>query len=257
MLIKQLSAFHELDAMADLQTAVWGFEPIDVVPSYIFVAAVRAGGLVLGAFDEDKLVGYALGFRGYVDGHHFMYSHLVGVHPEYRDGGVGYDLKMAQKQFALENALEKIVWTFNPMHSRNARLNISKLGGRVSRYISPAKSDTAFKGFLTPRFEVTWDIGGSNEASGAWAGATAIAEVGESEFPLLVSGIDVSEHSLLSLPIPLNFDSLLDTEPERALAWQSMVMEFSDRLINNGFYIRDFKCDESSGHYLLERRLTA
>ena len=253
MLIKQLSAFHELDAMSDLQTAVWGFDPIDVVPSYIFVAAVRAGGLVLGAFDGDRLIGYALGFRGYVDGHHFMYSHLVGVHPEHRDGGVGFELKMAQKKFALENELEKIVWTFNPMHSRNARLNISKLGGRVSRYISPAQSDSAFKGFLTPRFEVTWDIHQTNEEADGWSKATAIVRVGENGFPLLQPGIDVSGESLLSLPIPLNFDSMLETDPERAQAWQSMVMEFSERVINHGFDVIDFKCDETSGHYLLSR----
>ena len=253
MLIKQLSAFHELDAMAELQTAVWGFSPIDVVPSYIFVAAVRAGGLVLGAYEEDKLVGYALGFRGYVDGQHFMYSHLVGVHPNYRDGGVGYDLKMAQKKFALENELEKIVWTFNPMHSRNARLNIAKLGARVSRYIAPAKSENAFEGFLTPRYEVTWDIQQSHKQSDGWKRALRIADVSESNFPVLVPGVDVAQEPILSLQVPLDFDSLLEKEPEKAQAWQSMVMDYSDRLLNNGFVVSDYRCDDVSGHYLLER----
>ena len=257
MLIKKLSAFHELDAMAELQTAVWGFKPIDVVPSYIFVAAVRAGGLVLGAYDEDRLVGYALGLRGYVDGHHFMYSHLVGVHPDYRDGGIGYDLKMAQKKFALENDLEKIVWTFNPMHSRNARLNISKLGGQVHRYIAPASSANAFEGFLTPRFELTWEMREGSQKSKGWEHSVAIADIGPNGFPILVPGLDASEESLLSLSIPLNFDSLLEGNPEQAGRWQSMVMEHASRLLDSGFYIRDFKCDDVGGHYLFERYETA
>jgi predicted GNAT superfamily acetyltransferase len=53
----------------------------------------------------------------------------MAVEAKYRDQGFGFRMKLAHRQIALERGLKSICWTFDPLQSRNARLNISRLGG--------------------------------------------------------------------------------------------------------------------------------
>ena len=65
MHLRTLDSHDELEAIETLQTEIWHFEPQSVTPRHVFIAAVRSGGLVLGAFDHaDTLVGFSLAFRG-------------------------------------------------------------------------------------------------------------------------------------------------------------------------------------------------
>lgn len=57
-----------------------------------------------------------------------MVSQRMAVIPEYRGTGVGYELKLAQRRLAIQLGIRLITWTFDPLLSRNAHLNIRKLG---------------------------------------------------------------------------------------------------------------------------------
>jgi predicted GNAT superfamily acetyltransferase len=57
-----------------------------------------------------------------------LFSKRMVVLPEYRGQGIGYRLKLAQRDFAIEQGIRLVVWTFDPMLAPNAHLNIRKLG---------------------------------------------------------------------------------------------------------------------------------
>jgi predicted GNAT superfamily acetyltransferase len=59
---------------------------------------------------------------------------MLAVTSSQRDTGIGTQLKLAQKEEALRRGIRLIEWTFDPLVSRNAYLNIEKLGVIVRRY---------------------------------------------------------------------------------------------------------------------------
>ena len=122
MHIRRITSYDDLQGIEALQTAVWQFEPMAVTPRHVFIAAIRSGGLVLGAFDEqDTFIGFALAFQGERNNRPCLYSHLVGILPSMQSQGVGYDLKMQQRKYGLELGFESIIWTFDPLLAKNAR----------------------------------------------------------------------------------------------------------------------------------------
>ena len=77
-----------MSAVEDLQRQVWPGSETDVVPAHLLITVVHNGGLVLGAFAEEKLVGFVFGFPGLeftADGPRPKHcSHMAGVHPDYQ-----------------------------------------------------------------------------------------------------------------------------------------------------------------------------
>ncbi len=136
-LIRVLSSQEDILAAEALQRRVWGTE--DVVPFHLLWAGIHHGSLLLGAFLEDQLVGLVYGFPDVhyegseaVISHH---SHMLGVLPEFRDRGIGFLLKRAQWQIVRKQGIERITWTYDPLQSRNAFLNISRIGAVCSVYL--------------------------------------------------------------------------------------------------------------------------
>ena len=52
---------------------------------------------------------------------------MLGIHPDYQLKGIGKLLKDEQRKIAKEMGYKLITWTFDPLESRNAYLNVSKL----------------------------------------------------------------------------------------------------------------------------------
>jgi len=86
---RDLISLDDLQACIDLQTRVWGFDPVDVVPLPILLVTGKYGGFLHGAFDGDRLVGfvYSLPARGF---HRWLqWSHMLAVDPAYQGMGIG------------------------------------------------------------------------------------------------------------------------------------------------------------------------
>jgi len=132
--IRSLHDHDEFDLCAEIQDTVWSYEPSARMSQKTFLLATHIGGQVLGAFDGDKLVGYAMSLPGVRNGHAYLHSHHLAVLPEWRNAGVGRRLKLAQRDDALARGFELIEWTFDPLEIKNAHLNIAKLGAIVRRY---------------------------------------------------------------------------------------------------------------------------
>jgi predicted GNAT superfamily acetyltransferase len=90
---------------------------------------------VIGAFDRDVMVGFAMSLPGYRDGRPYLHSHMLAVLPQYRNAGLGRRLKLAQREDALARGIDLIEWTFDPLEIKNAYLNIARLGAIARRYL--------------------------------------------------------------------------------------------------------------------------
>ncbi|HWR35446.1 MAG TPA: GNAT family N-acetyltransferase [Clostridia bacterium] len=118
----------------DLQRRVWNFSDIEMVPIRLFVVGEKIGGHVLGAFDGDRMVGFAYGLPGIRGRHSYIHSHMLAVEAEYRNLGLGRALKIFQREIALAQNIDLIEWTFDPLEIKNAHLNIERLGAIARRY---------------------------------------------------------------------------------------------------------------------------
>jgi predicted GNAT superfamily acetyltransferase len=132
--IQSLTSLEHFERCVVLQLEVWGYSDGDVIPRRVFVVAQRIGGQVLGAFDGDTLVGFAMSLPGYRDGKSYLHSHMLAVLPQYRNSGIGRRLKLAQRDDAIARGFDLMEWTFDPLEIRNSHLNISRLGVIVRRY---------------------------------------------------------------------------------------------------------------------------
>jgi predicted GNAT superfamily acetyltransferase len=133
--LRELTSPDEFELCLDLQREGFGWTEIELMPMRFFVVSRHIGGLVLGAFDGDTVVGFLSAIPGIREGTPYWHSHMLAVATSHRDAGVGTQLKFAQKEHALQRGIRLIEWTFDPLVSRNAYLNIEKLGVIVRRYL--------------------------------------------------------------------------------------------------------------------------
>lgn len=134
VVIRLIHDLEEMRAAVGLQKEVWNFSDAELVPLRLFVVAEKVGGQVIGAFDGKRMVGFALSVPGVRTGHAYLHSHMLAVHADYRNGGLGRKIKMFQREDALGRGIELIEWTFDPLEIKNAWLNIEKLGAIARRY---------------------------------------------------------------------------------------------------------------------------
>lgn len=156
--IKQLQTIAELEEVQRLESSVWKMEPI---PLHQTLSTVKNGGVILGAYDGRQLIGFNFAYPGYKDKKLYLWSHMMGLLDNYRGLGIGAKLKMQQRKIALEQGYDLISWTYDPLQSVNAYLNLSKLGS-IGAYHIPSyygeMKDGLNEGIPSDRFIVEWWI---------------------------------------------------------------------------------------------------
>lgn len=160
--IRDLSTYDEFLQVQELHQIIWGLpEGAGLYPPMLNTAA-HNGGIVLGAFDGEKMVGFGFGFLGMHQNQIIkLCSQTVGILPLYRGRGIGTRIKWAQRERALVNGISLITWTFDPLEARNAFLNLHKLGGICKDYKTNIYGDNFSifgKGMPSDRFIVEWWI---------------------------------------------------------------------------------------------------
>lgn len=149
----------EMQACVELQQRAWGFPDIETVPGRLFVVAEKIGGQVLGAWDGKRLAGFAMALPGWRDGHVYLHSHMVAVDAQYRAQGLGYRLKMAQREDGVRRGFGWMEWTFDPLQAGNAYFNLQKLGAAARRYLPDHYGPLASKlqaGLPSDRLVAEW-----------------------------------------------------------------------------------------------------
>jgi predicted GNAT superfamily acetyltransferase len=134
IVIRDLNSFDDLSQLKAVEREVWGMGDDDTMPLTLAIALRAAGNIFVGAFDREKLVGFAFGFAGREHGQTIIHSHMLAVLDPYRHLDLGSRLKQAQRERALAMGVQEMTWTFDPLQSRNAHFNIAKLGVMSDSY---------------------------------------------------------------------------------------------------------------------------
>jgi predicted GNAT superfamily acetyltransferase len=161
ILVRHCRGIEEFEACVRLEREVWKSADIDVVPIPLFVIAAETGGQVLGAFHDNQLIGFTMAIAGWRNRKPFLHSHMTAVSGEYRDRGVGRQLKLFQHADALARGISLIEWTFDPLVTKNAYFNFMRLGAIARRYIPNAYGITTspLHGALpTDRLVAEWHL---------------------------------------------------------------------------------------------------
>src|SRR5215218_6602838 len=110
--IRRAESVADYHACQDAQRRAWGIaEEGYVVPIATLVGAQLHGGLVLGAFlPGGEAVGVSFAFLGRLEGRLCLYSQLTGIVPGRQSAGLGYRLKMVQRDLALADGVGLIAW---------------------------------------------------------------------------------------------------------------------------------------------------
>lgn len=290
--LHHLTTIDEFRQVVALEQAIWGYtDPGDLVTVPVFIFTVKRGATLIGAFDGDRMVGFAYAVVGMKDGRPMLWSHMTGVLPEYR-GGLGYRLKLEQRTRALSQGYELVEWTFDPMQAMNAHFNFAKLGGVVEEYAENfyGESTSALhRGTPTDRLIVSWRIGEPHvirRVEPAFAKATASAkatvdetadkqtpglravshEVGEGPVVNVtamagdwreVKRIDLAvDERRLWIEIPTGFTQMQQAAPDRALQWRLHVRQMFQAYFARGYRAVDFvlRREAGFGRYLLARK---
>jgi predicted GNAT superfamily acetyltransferase len=270
--IRELHTHDEFKRVVDLERAVWGFsDPFDMVPPVVFTITVKRGAILLGAFDEhDRMVGFSYSLVGMKDRKPLQWSHMTGVLPEYR-GGLGLKLKLAQRERAIALGYDLIEWTFDPLQTMNAHLNISKLGCVSEEYhrnVYGESTSALHRGTPTDRLVAQWhitaphvrrrletapDLRARTYEVGDAPVVNRTAEAGEWRRCASVD-LDLSDRRLW-VEIPALFTEMQQRAPELALAWRLHTREIFEAYFGRGYRAVDFTLarDSGSGRYLLAR----
>jgi predicted GNAT superfamily acetyltransferase len=266
--IRPMQSMAEMQDIEELQLAIWGKDEREMMPGHLCHALQHNGAALLGAFDGSKLIGFTLAVLATVEGltdridqvaaaRLKMYSVIAGVLPEYRDGVVGYMLKMAQIDFALRIGVRLITWTFDPLESRNGRFNIAKLGAICHRYLRNFHGEMVGinAGLETDRFEVEWWVT-SNRAKGRAnrprqplplqalldGGAVLVNEVifNADGLPVPPANYVSRPGNLMLVEIPADFQEVKRRDFPLALRWRRHSRTLFEGLFHSGFVVTDF-----------------
>jgi predicted GNAT superfamily acetyltransferase len=268
--IRPIETEDEYRAVEQLQREIWGAQDIEIVAHEMLMVAHKNGGVMLGAFDREKLIGFVFGFVGLTpDGRVKHCSHMAGVIADYRDQNVGYQLKLKQREHALAQGIELITWTFDPVESRNARFNFHKLGATCNTYLRNlygAMRDALNAGLPSDRFQVDWLITSSrveSRLSGAIDSASLpnlLAEGVRLVNPPVAGQFLRPPEKVLPLEgaralirIPSDFQSLKAADRELALAWRMHTRELFEEAFAKGYLVTDLLVENGQAFYLLEK----
>ena len=265
--IKTQEEYHEVER---LQREIWGAQDIEIVGFEPLMTAHRNGGVMLGAFDdaktEERMIGFVFGFVGLTaEGRVKHCSHIAGVMNGYRDRGVGYALKLKQREQVLAQGIDLITWTFDPLESRNARFNFRKLGVTCDVYLRNlygAMRDALNAGLPSDRFQVDWLIASprvearlARESEGE-SDSSALSTLMADGVPLInplshsTERTEIESERLL-VEIPSDFQRLKAANKNLALEWRLGARALFEEAFANGYTATDLLASGERSYYLL------
>jgi predicted GNAT superfamily acetyltransferase len=133
--IRECVSLDDFQKCVDLERRVWKNDDIDIMPVRLYQVSKACNAPTIGAFaSSGRLVAFGHTTIALRDGNVAYHSHMLAVEDGLRDSNLGYKIKLAQRRHAVEAGVALIFWTFDPLISRNAHLNINKLGAILRRY---------------------------------------------------------------------------------------------------------------------------
>jgi predicted GNAT superfamily acetyltransferase len=249
---------------------VWGSVGVG---SEVLSVTQKYGGVVLGAVAKGELLGFLYAFLGRYHGGLIHWSHMMAVEKGHRDKGLGFRMKLAHRKLALQEGIKSICWTYDPLQSRNAALNIARLGVRVEEYLPDCYGrfpSVIEKGLPSDRFVVNWQIGSAHVARclhGPPLRPTNLNLPRMNETRRNAEGFIVNRgfsfsfvEPRLLLEIPTNTDEMRVRALKLARQWRLETRRMFQRAFESGCRVSDFVSTGAGGDrrafYVLSRART-
>lgn len=265
--IRPFETIEEFRDCVRFQEEIWGAGFSERVAVAILKVSQRLGGIASGAYDENgEMAGFVYGMTGVESGEIVHWSDMLAVRRGLQNTGLGARLKAYQRDTLLAQGITRMLWTFDPLESKNAHLNLNKLGAVAREYVPDIYGQTdspLHQGIGTDRFVATWmmdservverlEIGRSGPAAGADDGAVPAFAVFEEGGLLGPGDCDVElEAPLILVPIPSSIQDLKAESLEVALRWRHATREVLSCYIGRGYEARELYRRERHSEYLL------
>jgi predicted GNAT superfamily acetyltransferase len=270
---KQLKILEELKLCEKVQLAVWGFDLLDTIPARFMLVLRKHGGFAMGAFDGDMMVGFVFGVAAIHYGRPSQHSHMLAVLPEYRNQGIGFKLKIAQREDAMSRDIDLMTWAFDPLQSKNAYLNLNKLGVIACSYdinlYGEESSSELHSSLGTDRLLAEWWLAGNKVKSilddtpevlkkrhmeGVNINKTKRDEQG---LRLPVESDLTLTNDVLLLEIPDDIEETKRLNIQVAHQWREHIQKALIHYFNAGYYVNylhiESEDDVRRSYYVLER----
>ena len=248
-----------------IQQETWGGDVI--VPPQLLLASVHNGGFVaIGHVEGDaRPAGFVFGFLGIYDYHFRHHSHMLAVRPEHRGSGLALALKEAQRDHCLDQGIEIMAWTMDPLEALNARFNFGKLGTYAREYhrdFYGEMPDRLNAGLPSDRFYVEWPIGMDRtyQRLRGENGPPALEDALREEIRLLlrsdgdrpVLADPPAGESHLLVEIPADFQQVKRRDVTLALEWRIAARAAFEGAFAQGYAAVEFlRSNKGRGAYLL------
>ena len=267
------------DQAARIQGHCWNEPPFEWVPPHCLQAADAIGASTLAAYvlidaegrlpgTRPRLVGMIFEMPAFESIERgtgcvlvpFIYSHLMAVTETCGSLSIGYELKKRQRREALSKGITMIRWTYDPLQSRNANINIRKCGAINRTYKRGAYDLVGInKGVDADRFYITWEL-----ASGRVQERMEAETLGDQDRRLralletvpcvneTVVDLDRPRHRVnarcrldhsepvLALEIPVNFQDMILSEVSSARRWRRESRALFETYFGEGYGVSDF-----------------
>jgi predicted GNAT superfamily acetyltransferase len=270
--VRDLRSIDDLRQLKAVEKEVWGMADEDSIPLTLAVACKAAGNIFVGAFDKDKLVGFAFGFLGREHGQTTIHSHMLAVLDPYRHLDLGSRLKQAQRERAMAMGVHEMTWTFDPLQSRNAHFNFAKLGVVSDTYkvdfYGPETSSTLHRNG-TDRLWVRWVLNarrvrdrlagksGRTETLDALRLLAPLVRFNGDGRPVRADLADSLSRQRVSIEIPGEILEVERTDMGLAREWREATRWAFREAVKAGFFVAEFcrsiRGQQGPGAYLLQK----
>ncbi len=253
-----------------LQEETWGAGFSERVPAALMIVSQRLGGVAAGAYDGDgTLAGFVFGMSGIENGVPVHWSDMLAVRADYRGGGLGIRLKGYQRDAVLAKGIRRMYWTFDPLESRNAHINLGRLGIVVREYVEDmyGRTDSPLhQGIGTDRFVALWRLD-ARRVERRLAGERSPPALEQLEgAPRVLDGgfrppskwpepelRERDDAGRVLAAIPSNIQALKEEAPELAARWRHCTRTVFQSYLSRGYEVCELIGGARLSYYLLRR----
>ena len=217
--------------VADFFHRVWADGP-EVIPMDLILAMLHVDAFCEFASQDGQVVAASTGFRGMYRGEHILHSHVTASLAP----GLGYQLKLRQREWAKERSIPFITWTFDPLIRRNGFFNMVKLaaiGVEYSPNFYGVMVDSINAGDDSDRITAMWDVRSFRSPihMDEYRHAALTQKDGVPEVHGLQPGMENIVH------LPADASVLRKNADPLMKAWRESVREILDPALNSGWTI--------------------
>lgn len=268
--IRPFRTHQDYEACIALQEATWGTGFSERVPMALMIVSQRLGGVAAGAFDEDgSLAGFIFGLSGIEDGRPVHWSDMLAVRTDCRGKGLGIRLKSYQRDAVLEHGIRRMYWTFDPLESQNAYINLARLGIVAREYVENMYGQTdspLHRGIGTDRFVALWQLDAPRVERRLAEEESAPAMDELAGVPRVLDGTsssssgwpepearETSRADRVLAAVPSNIQALKAAVPKLAARWREATRSVLQGYVSNGYEVCELIRGARVSHYLLRR----